>query len=173
MVEKHNIHTICAHKKIHKCDDTVLFTILQWLILSLSFFLCPLPPSCHFYSTNSLPFLFPLYLTRSVSHPEEIRNADGSWVVTVTVLDDLCPSPALYPSLLPLFPRRCLAFPAIAIPSSPGSCSTSFTFCMFCFYAPPTTISSRQIDTVMNGPNLAVHSSFCAGHLNRRWQIVS
>lgn len=32
-------------------------------------------------------FLFlPLYLTRSVSHPEEIKNADDSWAVTVTVL---------------------------------------------------------------------------------------
>ncbi len=145
MVEKHNIHTICAHKKIHK---------IWWYsfvhkpaVTRFPLFYFPLPSSSS-YSTHSLPFLFSLYLTRSVSHPEEIRNSDGSWVVTVTVLCDLCPSPALYPSLLLLFPRRCLAFPqspssclrppvsttpAVTFPSSPGSCNTSFTFCMFCF----------------------------------------
>lgn len=46
----------------------------------------------------------------SHSNPEEIKNLDGSWVVTVTVLSDLYPPLALHPSVL-LFPQPVFASP--------------------------------------------------------------
>lgn len=122
------------------------FALQRLVSVSLSLFLCPPRPPYHFYSNRSLPSLFPLYLARSVSHPEEIRNSDGSWLATVTVLSDLCPFLALHPSLLLLSPQPVFTFPrppalhlcisvsattAVVFPSSPEPCRTSFTFCMF------------------------------------------
>lgn len=108
-----------------------------------SFFcLHPLPPLCFCYPNRWLPSLF-LF---SHSNPEEIKNLDGSWVVTVTVLSDLYPPLALHPSVLLLFSQPvftsplssalhlCLSVSAtspVYCPSSPEPLSNKLYICLF------------------------------------------
>ncbi len=109
---------------LHYGNTSGSFLALQGLVSLLFPPLPPFRPAFHFHSAHSLLF-FSLYLTRSVSHSEEIRNADGSLVVTATFLSDLCPSPALHPfspppplsSALPHSPPASLPFCLLIITS--------------------------------------------------------
>ena len=82
------------------------FVLFFKIVYCLFFFTLPCFSSSPFLFSPLFLFL-PLYLTRSVSHPEEIKNADGSWVVTVTVLwfmSSSCPAPFSPPPLSPALP---------------------------------------------------------------------
>lgn len=141
MLEGHREAGAGLYKVKHENIMLSIHTVkLQQSVQVMLCFLCSL---CHYYSTHSFPFWFPLYLAPSVTHPEETRNGGGSWVMTVTVFSDLCPSFAPVPSspLSSAHSRPSFSLlPRLFVPlSSPlqGPVVQVFTLCMFYFFTLP------------------------------------